>query len=163
MAYVSQPSRSAPTAGTIPFISQSRQWRLRRCNPHSASRTVSVLIPRFPPLAVCVRRPLVRAAPSSWPASANVHMNGPGGGSALTSALPLISEVAERDQLLRFSADLAISRPIVVSACMPGSSESLPPQQQPRPWHLRAGGGAVHSIKCRLMRCSKCPSMWARD
>jgi hypothetical protein len=28
-----------------------------------------------------------------------------------------------------------------------GSSESWSPQQQPRTWHSRAGGGAVHSIK----------------
>src|SRR5215813_8717179 len=28
-----------------------------------------------------------------------------------------------------------------------GSSESWGPQQHPHPWHFRAGGGAVHSIK----------------
>src|SRR6516162_1296291 len=37
-----------------------------------------------------------------------------------------------------------MSRPIVVTACMAQSSESGHPR---RPWHLRAGGGAVHSIK----------------
>src|SRR5262245_25743896 len=36
-----------------------------------------------------------------------------------------------------------MSRPIVVTACMVQSSESGRPR---RPWHLRAGGGAVHSI-----------------
>src|SRR3989442_10793362 len=40
-----------------------------------------------------------------------------------------------------------MSRPIVVTACMFGSSESWGPQQHPHPWHFRAGGGAVHSIK----------------
>src|SRR5262249_18527040 len=39
--------------------------------------------------------------------------------------------------------DFAMSRPIVVTACMVQSSESVAPR---RPWHLRAGGGAVHSI-----------------
>jgi len=34
-----------------------------------------------------------------------------------------------------------------VTACMFGSSESWGPQQHPHPWHFRAGGGAVHSIK----------------
>src|SRR5262249_20565488 len=38
-----------------------------------------------------------------------------------------------------------MSRPIVVTACMVQSSESGRPR---RPWHLRAGGGAVHSIIC---------------
>src|SRR5262249_41265927 len=51
--------------------------------------------------------------------------------------------------------DLAISRPMVVTACMFGSSESWGPQQHPRPWHFRAGGGAVHSIKSGLTHCSK--------
>src|SRR5215471_10481342 len=36
-----------------------------------------------------------------------------------------------------------------------GSSESWGPQQHPHPWHFRAGGGAVHSIKSGHMRCSK--------
>src|SRR5262249_36275369 len=36
-----------------------------------------------------------------------------------------------------------MSTPIVVTACMVQSSESGRPR---RPWHLRAGGGAVHSI-----------------
>src|SRR5215831_3209248 len=44
--------------------------------------------------------------------------------------------------------NLAISRPMVVIVCMFGSSESWGPQQHPRPWHFRAGAGAVHSIKC---------------
>src|SRR5215813_8716196 len=39
-----------------------------------------------------------------------------------------------------WKTDLAISRPIVVTACMFGSSDSWSPQQQPRPWHSRAGG-----------------------
>src|SRR5512132_2857451 len=30
---------------------------------------------------------------------------------------------------------------------MVGSSESWGPQQRPHPWHFRAGGGAVHSIR----------------
>jgi len=35
------------------------------------------ILPRFPPLKVCVRRPPVRAAPPSWgPASANLHRSG---------------------------------------------------------------------------------------
>src|SRR5262249_38269843 len=42
--------------------------------------------------------------------------------------------------------DFAISRPIVLTACMIGSSESWGPQQHPLSWHSRAGGGAVHSI-----------------
>src|SRR5215468_11940372 len=36
-----------------------------------------------------------------------------------------------------------------------GSSESWGPQQHPHPWHFRAGGGAVHSIKSGHSRCSK--------
>src|SRR5271169_2801978 len=39
-----------------------------------------------------------------------------------------------------------MSRPIVVVACMIGSSVSWEPQQHPLLWHSRAGGGAVHSI-----------------
>src|SRR5215472_2437522 len=38
---------------------------------------------------------------------------------------------------------------------MLGSSESWGPQQHPHPWHFRAGGGAVHSIKSGLTRRSK--------
>src|SRR5258708_23103222 len=45
-----------------------------------------------------------------------------------------------------------MSRPIVVTACMFGSSESWGPQQHPYPWHFRAGGGAVHSIRTRRLR-----------
>src|SRR5271154_4991729 len=45
-----------------------------------------------------------------------------------------------------------MSRPIVVIACMPGSSESWELQQHPHLWHSRAGGGAVHSIISGLMR-----------
>ena len=41
---------------------------------------------------------------------------------------------------------LRMSRPIVVTACMIGSSELWEHQQHPHPWHLRACGGAVHSI-----------------
>ena len=51
-----------------------------------------------------------------------------------------------------WKTDFAMSRPIVVTACISGSSESWSPQQQPRPWHLRAGGGAVHSIMNRHSR-----------
>src|SRR4026209_2386872 len=40
-----------------------------------------------------------------------------------------------------------MSRPIVVIVCMVSSSESWGPQQHPHPWHSRAGGGAVHSIR----------------
>ena len=39
-----------------------------------------------------------------------------------------------------------------------GSSESWGPQQHPHPWHFRAGGGAVHSIRsgrCLLDRCER--------
>src|SRR5262249_43022365 len=50
--------------------------------------------------------------------------------------------------------DLAISRPMVVTACMFGSSESWGPQQHPPPWHFRAGAGAVHSINSGRMQCS---------
>src|SRR5262245_41722336 len=32
----------ARTAATVPLISQPRRWRLRRSNPHSASRTLTV-------------------------------------------------------------------------------------------------------------------------
>ncbi len=39
-----------------------------------------------------------------------------------------------------------MSRPIVVTACMAQSSESGHPVGDHGPWHLRAGGGAVHSI-----------------
>src|SRR5271154_5235228 len=47
-----------------------------------------------------------------------------------------------------------MSRPIVVIACMPGSSESWELQQHPHLWHSRAGGGAVHSIisGCRALK-----------
>jgi hypothetical protein len=50
---------------------------------------------------------------------------------------------------------LAMSRPIVVIVCMGSSSESWEPYQRPHSWHSRAGGGAVHSIKSRLMHRSK--------
>ena len=40
-----------------------------------------------------------------------------------------------------------MSRPIVVTVCVDSSSESWEPQLPPQPWHSRAGGGAVHSIK----------------
>src|SRR5262245_47758371 len=43
-----------------------------------------------------------------------------------------------------------MSRPIVVTACMPASSDPWPPHRRPPPWHLRAGGGAVHSIMSGL-------------
>src|SRR5271163_5115632 len=55
-----------------------------------------------------------------------------------------------------------MSRPIVVIACMPGSSESWELQQHPHLWHSRAGGGAVHSIKSRprsmSVSCPLCPN-----
>src|SRR5262245_49521762 len=47
---------------------------------------------------------------------------------------------------MHLKIDFAISRPIVLTACMIGSSESWGPQQHPLSWHSRAGGGAVHSI-----------------
>ncbi len=34
-----------------------------------------------------------------------------------------------------------------MTVCMDSSSESWEPQQPPLPWHSRASGGAVHSIK----------------
>src|SRR6266851_9485994 len=40
-----------------------------------------------------------------------------------------------------------MSRPIVVTACMAQSSESGHHLGDHGPWHLRAGGGAVHSIR----------------
>src|SRR5262249_9573831 len=51
-----------------------------------------------------------------------------------------------------------ISRPIVVTACMFGSSESWGSQQHPLQWYFRAGGGAVHSIKSGHMQCSEKPT-----
>src|SRR5215469_18815456 len=47
---------------------------------------------------------------------------------------------------------------------MLGSSESWEPQQAPRRWHSRAGGGAVHSIKSGHMQCSKksCAGLYMR-
>ena len=47
---------------------------------------------------------------------------------------------------------LAMGRPIVVTVCMDSRSESWEPQLPPQPWHSRAGGGAVHSIKLRSPR-----------
>ena len=66
LSQLDQPLPSRPSTN----IDERRAWR---SNLHSASRTLTVPVPRFPPLAVCVRRPSVYAAPSSWPASANVH------------------------------------------------------------------------------------------
>src|SRR5450759_3179883 len=54
-----------------------------------------------------------------------------------------------------WNTDLAISRPIVVIACMIGSSKLWGPYQHPHSWHSRAGGGAVHSIISGLMHRSK--------
>src|SRR6266536_3332989 len=48
-----------------------------------------------------------------------------------------------------------MSRPIVVTACMAQSSESGHPLGDHGPWHLRAGGGAVHSIISGLMHRSR--------
>jgi hypothetical protein len=39
-----------------------------------------------------------------------------------------------------------LSRPMVVSVCMIGSSESWGLNSTPNPWHSCAGEGAVHSI-----------------
>jgi hypothetical protein len=50
---------------------------------------------------------------------------------------------------------LAISRPIVVTACMANSSESWEPYRRPHLWHSRAGGGAVHSIRSDTSHCKK--------
>ena len=73
MVHPPRPSVPARPGAALALINQHRRQRVRRSNPHSASRTLTVPVPRFPPLAVCVRRPSVYAAPSSWPASANVH------------------------------------------------------------------------------------------
>src|ERR1039458_6863068 len=43
-----------------------------------------------------------------------------------------------------------MSRRIVVTVRMLGSSESWEHYQHPHPWHSRAGGGAVHSISIGL-------------
>src|SRR5450631_2603786 len=53
-----------------------------------------------------------------------------------------------------------MSKPIVVIVCMARSSESWEPQQRPHPWHRCAGGGAVHSIRKRLVHRSKRASHW---
>jgi hypothetical protein len=42
-----------------------------------------------------------------------------------------------------------------VTACMASSSESWEPYRRPHLWHSRAGGGAVHSIRNRLMHRSE--------
>src|SRR5438046_2159198 len=59
-----------------------------------------------------------------------------------------------------WKTDFAMSRPIVVTACMAQSSESGHPLGDHGPWHLRAGGGAVHSIRIGLMQCSKRASLF---
>jgi hypothetical protein len=74
MVHLPRPSVPARPGAALRLINPHRRPRVRRSNPHSASRKLTVPIPRFPPLAVCVRRPSVYAAPSSWPASANVHI-----------------------------------------------------------------------------------------
>src|SRR6476619_2877141 len=57
-----------------------------------------------------------------------------------------------------------MSRPIVVTACMSGSSESWGPQQHPHPWHCCAGGGAVHSIiSGQFTELLSCPAAINRD
>src|SRR5215469_15654430 len=48
-----------------------------------------------------------------------------------------------------------MSRPIVITVCIDSSSESWELYQPPLPWHSRAGGGAVHSIKSGHSHCSK--------
>src|SRR5262249_25350768 len=59
---------------------------------------------------------------------------------AATTAKPSISGIIRSS---RITSGLFM----VVIVCMFGSSESWGPQQHPCPWHFRAGGGAVHSIK----------------
>src|SRR6266576_1394462 len=56
------------------------------------------------------------------------------------------------------SVDLKNRLGDVETACMFGSSESWGPQQHPHPWHFRAGGGAVHSIKSTFMHRNKSPA-----
>src|SRR5205823_11193201 len=51
---------------------------------------------------------------------------------------------------------------MVVTACMFGSSERGGLKQHPHPWHFRAGGGAVHSIKSgHCARRRPCPLLFA--
>src|SRR5262245_57346065 len=51
-----------------------------------------------------------------------------------------------------------MSKPIVVIVCTPPNRGSL--KQHPHLWHLRAGGGAVHSIKNRLPHCGE-PALYS--
>src|SRR5436189_99032 len=71
MVHPTRSSVLARSGAALPLISQHRRRRVRRSNPHSASRTLTVPVPRFPPLAVCVRRPSVYAAPTS--SSLEIH------------------------------------------------------------------------------------------
>src|SRR5271168_5121517 len=48
-----------------------------------------------------------------------------------------------------------MSRPIVVIVCMTWLLRIVGPYQHPHPWHSRAGGGAVHSIRSGLPRFNK--------
>jgi hypothetical protein len=62
-----------------------------------------------------------------------------------------------------WKTDFAMSRPIVVTACMSSSSESWEPLQRPHPWHSRAGGGAVHSIRNGHLRRGHVSSLLSRN
>ena len=93
MVHPPRPSVPARPGAALPHINQHRRRRVWRSNPHSATRTLTVPVPRFPPLAVCVRRPSVyAAAPSSWPASANVHNSSPARCHGGTAEVPLIPD-----------------------------------------------------------------------
>jgi hypothetical protein len=69
-----------------------------------------------------------------------------------------LSIYARDGGLLSYGPDFAILRPTVVIVCM----NLAPPNHEcPNSTHIdgacRAGGGAVHSIRFGLMRCSKGP------
>jgi hypothetical protein len=56
---------------------------------------------------------------------------------------------------LSIASPLQPQRPIVEIDCIGCSSESWEPQPAPTPWHSRAGGGAVHSIRSGLRTASR--------
>jgi hypothetical protein len=64
-----------------------------------------------------------------------------------TLQLAADNQLAGRINAVHLRDWLGDIEPIVVTVCMFGSSESWEPQQAPRRWHSRAGGGAVHGIK----------------
>src|SRR4029077_18610477 len=71
--------------------------------------------------------------------------------------------LAYRVDAVDLKNDFAMSRPIVVTPCMLPSSESWSPQRRPPQWHLRAGGGAVHSITSRHPSPTKSSTPVGRD